>query len=103
MLRFTGDGAALLSGGDDSAVSVWSVSRSIGPSHISLIRTNLSLSRRLVSNEFQAELPVPYCSLSDHTLPVTDIICGVGAFPKCRILTSSIDHSVKVSWRFLVL
>ena len=34
--------------------------------------------------------------MSDHTLPVTDIICGVGVFPDCRVLTSSIDHSVKV-------
>ena len=34
--------------------------------------------------------------MSDHTLPVTDIICGIGIFPDCRVLTSSIDHSVKV-------
>lgn len=40
---------------------------------------------------------MPYCLLSDHTLPVTDILCGVGLFPECRILTSSLDHSVKVN------
>ena len=34
--------------------------------------------------------------MSDHTLPVTDIVCGIGIFPDCRVLTSSIDHSVKV-------
>ncbi|EAU90595.2 pre-rRNA-processing protein IPI3 [Coprinopsis cinerea okayama7 len=77
VLRFTVDGAALLSGGDDSAVSVWSVSR-------------------LVNNESQNELPTPFCTLSDHTLPVTDIVCGIGLFPNCRVLTSSVDHSVKV-------
>ena len=33
MLRFTNDGSALVSGSDDSAVNVWSVSRSIWPSH----------------------------------------------------------------------
>jgi len=29
VVRFTNDGAALLSGSDDSGVSVWSVSRSV--------------------------------------------------------------------------
>lgn len=33
VLRFTNDGSALVSGSDDSAVNVWSVSRSIWPSH----------------------------------------------------------------------
>ncbi|KAF9005985.1 WD40-repeat-containing domain protein [Cyathus striatus] len=77
VLRFTRDGAALVSGSDDSGVSVWSVAR-------------------LVDDSSQSELPAPYCTLSDHTLPITDIVCGVGPFPKCRILTSSVDHSVKV-------
>lgn len=55
------------------------------------------LSCRLIDDEVQNELPTPYCTLSDHTLPVTDIVCGVGPFPTCRVLTSSVDHSVKVS------
>ncbi|GLB41732.1 putative WD40 repeat-like protein [Lyophyllum shimeji] len=77
VLRFTVDGAALVSGSKDSGVSVWSVSR-------------------LLDHEQQNEPPLPYCTLSDHTLPVTDIVCGVGSFPNCRVLTSSIDHSVKL-------
>ncbi|KAF7971945.1 hypothetical protein HWV62_19401 [Athelia sp. TMB] len=77
VLRFTHDGAALLSGSDDSGVSVWSVSR-------------------LLDDESQNEPPTPYCTLSDHTLPVTDIVCGTGPFPACRALTSSVDHSVKL-------
>ncbi|KAF8967688.1 WD40 repeat-like protein [Flammula alnicola] len=77
VLRFTNDGAALVSGSDDSGVSVWSVSR-------------------LLDEDTQNEHLVPYCTLSDHTLPVTDIICGIGLFPDCRILTSSVDHSVKL-------
>ena len=51
---------------------------------------------RLIDDEGQNELPTPYCIFSDHTLPVTDIICGMGLFPTCRVLTSSVDHSVKV-------
>jgi len=51
---------------------------------------------RLTNEEFLSELPTPFCSLSDHTLPITDIVCGVGVFPNCRVMTSSADHSVKV-------
>ncbi|KAF5316035.1 hypothetical protein D9619_006353 [Psilocybe cf. subviscida] len=77
VLRFSNDGAALVSGSDDSGVSVWSVSR-------------------LLDEDTQNEHVVPYCTLSDHTLPVSDILCGAGLFPECRILTSSVDHSVKL-------
>lgn len=77
VLKFTHDGAALISGSDDSGVSVWSVAR-------------------LVDNDTQNELPTPYCTLSDHTLPVKDIVCGLGAFPTCRVLSASLDHSVKL-------
>ncbi|OJA14771.1 hypothetical protein AZE42_09210, partial [Rhizopogon vesiculosus] len=48
---------------------------------------------RLVDNDGQ--LSTPYCTLSDHTLPVKDIICGLGAFPTCRVPIASLDHSVK--------
>ncbi|KAF7317909.1 WD40 repeat-like protein [Mycena kentingensis (nom. inval.)] len=77
VLQFTNDGAALLSGSEDSGLSVWSVSR-------------------LLDDDTQNEATAPYCVLSDHTLPVTDIVCGVGVFPRCRILSASIDHSVKL-------
>ncbi|KAF8661367.1 hypothetical protein AX16_001461 [Volvariella volvacea WC 439] len=80
VLRFTQDGHALMSGSEDSGVGVWSVSRLI----------------LLLDNDLQNDIPEPYCLLSDHTLPITDIRCGVGPFPKCRILTSSVDHSVKL-------
>ncbi|KAH7911431.1 WD40 repeat-like protein [Hygrophoropsis aurantiaca] len=77
VLKFTHDGAALISGSEDSGVSVWLLSR-------------------LVDDDLRNELVTPYCSLSDHTLPVTDIVCGRGAFPTCRILTASVDHTVKL-------
>ncbi|KAI0352337.1 WD40 repeat-like protein [Trametes cingulata] len=77
VLRFTQDAAALVAGSEDSGVSVWSVPR-------------------LLDESLQNELPTPYCNLTDHTLPVTDIVCGVGSFPSCRVLTASVDHTVKV-------
>jgi pre-rRNA-processing protein IPI3 len=51
---------------------------------------------RLVDIDLQNELVTPYCTLSDHTLPITDIACPFGIFPTNRVLTSSLDHSVKV-------
>ncbi|KAJ7880351.1 WD40 repeat-like protein [Mycena olivaceomarginata] len=81
--KFTHDGAALLSGSEDSGVSVWSVSR-------------------ILDDDVASDLPLPYCVLSDHTLPVTDIACGIGAFPNCRVLSSSVDHSVKRFGIFLL-
>ncbi|KAH8832482.1 WD40-repeat-containing domain protein [Flagelloscypha sp. PMI_526] len=77
VLRFTGDGNALISGSDDSGVSVWSVAS-------------------LIDVEEQNTLPIPLSTLSDHTLPITDIVCGLGLYPNCRLLTSSIDCSVKL-------
>ncbi|KAJ7173763.1 WD40 repeat-like protein [Mycena filopes] len=77
VLKFTHDGAALLSGSEDSGLSVWSVSR-------------------LLDDDTHSDLPLPYCVLSDHTLPITDIACGIGAFPNCRVLSSAVDHSVKL-------
>ncbi|KAI1796611.1 WD40 repeat-like protein [Ganoderma leucocontextum] len=77
VLRFTQDGAALVAGSEDSGVTVWSIPR-------------------LLDDSLQNELPTPYCNFTDHTLPVTDIVCGVGSFPSCRILTASVDHTVKL-------
>ncbi|KAG8687224.1 Pre-rRNA-processing protein ipi3 [Ceratobasidium sp. 394] len=77
VLKFTSDGAALVSASEDSAVSVWSVAS-------------------LIDIQLQRELPAPHCNLSDHTLPVLDVVCGSGLFPDCRVVTCSQDHSVKL-------
>ncbi|KAH9000358.1 WD40 repeat-like protein [Lactarius akahatsu] len=77
VLRFTPDGEALLSGSEDSGISVWSVFR-------------------LLDDGVQNENPQVYAHLSDHTLPITDIACGFGPFPSCRVLSASTDHSVKI-------
>ncbi|KAG8878044.1 Pre-rRNA-processing protein ipi3 [Tulasnella sp. 331] len=58
VLRFTTDGIALISGSEDSGVSVWVMAH-------------------LLDNDKQHEMPTPYCSLADHTLPITDIACGL--------------------------
>lgn len=40
--------------------------------------------------------PAPFATLSDHTLAVTDVRVGLGTFPHCRVMTASMDSTVKV-------
>ncbi|KAF8317122.1 WD40 repeat-like protein [Clavulina sp. PMI_390] len=77
VMKFTPDGGALATGSDDSTVSVWAIA--------SLLDSSLS-----------SDIPNAFYTLTDHTLPITDIVCGVGTFPRCRILTSSLDNSCKI-------
>jgi hypothetical protein len=58
---------------------------------------------RLLDDSVRNEIPEAYADLSDHTLPITDIACGFGPFPSCRVLTASTDHSVKVWLHFFFL
>lgn len=46
----------------------------------------------------QKEIPIPYATLTDHTLPVTSLaVSSTGAFPThTRLLTASLDHTVKL-------
>ncbi|BGP19953.1 hypothetical protein JCM10213_006730 [Rhodosporidiobolus nylandii] len=76
VLEFSDDGAALVSGSEDATVSVWSIGRLL--------------------NSTPINPPTPFATLSDHTLPITDVCVGIGAFPKCRVMTASMDSTVKV-------
>ncbi|KAI0028547.1 WD40 repeat-like protein [Vararia minispora EC-137] len=78
-LAFSHDGDALVSGSDDAGISVWSVSR-------------------LLDGDAQ-NTPVPLLNFSDHTLPITDVVVGIGRFPSCRLVSASVDCSVKL-WDF---
>ncbi len=94
---FTPDGEALLSGSEDSGINVWSVFRFGGvPRVLTLASPDAHLvSDRLLDDGIQNENPEAYANLSDHTLPITDLACGIGPFPSCRVLSASTDHSVK--------
>jgi pre-rRNA-processing protein IPI3 len=103
VLRFTPDGEALLSGSDDSGITVWSVfrfARVVITLYTRMFLKSYSFGR-LLDDSVRDEIPEAYADLSDHTLPITDIACGLGPFPSCRVLTASTDHSVKVCCKFL--
>lgn len=103
VLRFSHDGATLLSGSEDSGASVWSMSRLTRfTSRILVCPSHNLLPHRLLDDDLQNDLPTPYCTFSDHTLPVTDIICGIGQFPSYRVLTASLDHSAKVGFHYFL-
>lgn len=53
-------------------------------------------------DELTDDVPSPYYAWSEHSLPITDIVCGIGSFLTARVLTSSVDHTCKVSLAILV-
>lgn len=59
-------------------------------------KLNLCIFYRLVDYEQENQAPIPILTLGDHTLPITDIYVGVGIFSSARILSSSLDNSVKL-------
>ncbi|GAA5902981.1 hypothetical protein JCM5296_004509 [Sporobolomyces johnsonii] len=75
-LAFTQDSAALVTASDDAGVSVWSIG--------------------LLLNASPLTPPAPFATLSDHTLGITSLCVGLGSFPHCRVLTGSLDGTVKV-------
>lgn len=53
---------------------------------------------RLVDEGANSNLSyAPYVSLSDHTLPISDVHVSHGIFPDIRIFTASLDQTVKVN------
>ncbi|XP_051893741.1 WD repeat-containing protein 18 isoform X3 [Pristis pectinata] len=74
-IRFTDDSSHFISGGKDNLVMVWNL--------CSLLQISY------------ARVPEPQHVWSRHTLPVTDIHCGVGG-PLSRVATASLDQTVKL-------
>jgi pre-rRNA-processing protein IPI3 len=66
----------MFSGSEDASVHVWMLNALL--------------------DDGQTESPAPHYSWTDHTLPITDIQCGVGRFHGSRVVTSSMDHTCKL-------
>ncbi|CAG8465532.1 2341_t:CDS:2 [Ambispora gerdemannii] len=78
ILKFTFDDVALISGSDDAVVNVW-------------------LLCSILDESTEESLISSYYSWSSHSLPITDIVCGIGNFHTSRVLTSSLDNTCKVN------
>ncbi|TIB69327.1 hypothetical protein E3P77_00530 [Wallemia ichthyophaga] len=76
-LSFDAGARVLVSISDDAALNIWLVAR-------------------LVDEDAQGQLPVPYATFTDHTLPIADVYVGLGAFPHARIYTAALDKTVKI-------
>jgi pre-rRNA-processing protein IPI3 len=83
-LCFTADEALLFTGGEDAAVHSWRL--------LDLVDFNL-----------RSEEILPVQSWNEHTLAITEIICGSGTAMNARVYTSSLDHTIKVDFRALHL
>ncbi|KAM3875964.1 WD repeat-containing protein 18 [Diretmus argenteus] len=74
-LKFTDDSSHFISGGKDNLALVWSLS--------SVVQLDLS------------HTPEPRHILSRHSLPITDLHCGLMG-PQARVATASLDQTVKL-------
>ncbi|KAJ1678471.1 Pre-rRNA-processing protein ipi3 [Spiromyces aspiralis] len=87
-VRFADDGLGLVTAGQDGVVNVWAMSQALD----------------LTQVQGSDAIPVPVLTLSDHTLPVTDVQIGSGSGAgglftgKALIYTVSQDHTCK-AWR----
>ncbi|GAC73539.1 WD40 repeat protein [Moesziomyces antarcticus T-34] len=86
VLKWTQDGAALVTGSEDSRILVWSLAGLLAPHD--------QTSSAITSSEHN---PTPYCTLADHNLAITDLHIASGRFPNhTTILSSSADSTVKM-------
>lgn len=86
VLKWTSDGAALVTGSEDARILVWSLAGLLAPHD--------QTSSSITSSEHN---PTPYCTLADHNLAITDLHISSGRFPhQITILSSSSDASVKL-------
>ncbi|SNX81624.1 related to WD-repeat protein crb3 [Melanopsichium pennsylvanicum] len=86
VLKWTMDGAGLVTGSEDSRILVWSLAGLLAPHD--------QTSSSITSSEHN---PTPYCTLADHNLAITDLHISSGHFPhQVTILSSSADMSVKL-------
>ncbi|KAK4700094.1 pre-rRNA-processing protein IPI3, partial [Phenoliferia sp. Uapishka_3] len=76
VLEFSHDDSVLVSGGEDAGVSVWSIGSILSATPMNP--------------------PAPFATLTDHTLAITAVAIGLGTFPRCRILTASMDSTCKI-------
>jgi pre-rRNA-processing protein IPI3 len=79
VVRFTRDGAFVITGGDDAIVNIWSLAALVAAP--------------LVGRQREREL-APRASISAHTMPITDVQCSSGSAP--LVFSSSLDRSVNV-------
>eukprot|EP00090_Calanus_glacialis_P008952 TRINITY_DN17273_c0_g1_i1.p1 TRINITY_DN17273_c0_g1~~TRINITY_DN17273_c0_g1_i1.p1 ORF type:complete len:419 (+),score=165.14 TRINITY_DN17273_c0_g1_i1:45-1301(+) len=84
VLQFTGDSSHLLSGGADGQVLVW-------PLVLCVARRSLPGQERGQVGQVQ-----PRYTWTDHALPVTGVRVGHGPAHGARVITSSLDMTVKV-------
>ncbi|SPO20885.1 related to WD-repeat protein crb3 [Ustilago trichophora] len=86
VLKWTLDGAGLVTGSEDARILAWSLAGLLAPHD--------QTSSSITSSEHN---PTPYCTLADHNLAITDLHISGGRFPhQITILSSSADASVKL-------
>ncbi|KDN40156.1 WD40 repeat-like protein [Tilletiaria anomala UBC 951] len=94
VLRWTSDGSALLSGGEDGRICVWTLAAILDP-----LQSHSSSSSSVGTGAYSARSntqPIPYALFTDHTLSITSLCLSTGTFPsEATLWSASLDGSVK--------
>ncbi|KAJ1929978.1 Pre-rRNA-processing protein ipi3 [Tieghemiomyces parasiticus] len=94
-LRFARDDSFLVSGSEDAVVSVWELAEMLEP--VGYATTGPARGSRSGDATGTTEAtPTPLYTWAEHTLPITNIVCGYGLGPATRTITVSRDRTCKV-------
>lgn len=74
-IRFASDDSVIISASDDASVKIWLIASLLDADNDS---------------------PEPLATWSEHTLPISDVVIGLGSYASCRVFTASLDSTVKI-------
>eukprot|EP00842_Homolaphlyctis_polyrhiza_P006172 jgi/Hompol1/6556/HPOL_000746-RA len=78
VLRFTADDSCILSGGEDAMIHVWQL--------VDILDESID----------HQQLPLKLLTLKGHTLPITDIACGLTLASHTRCFSVSLDKTCRI-------
>ena len=84
VLRLSADASVMVSASEDSVIHVWDVGSALATEH------------HHQHSDTPSSSPSPMYTLSEHTLPVTDVCLSSGVGLSLLMLSVSLDRSLKV-------
>ncbi|KAJ1657513.1 Pre-rRNA-processing protein ipi3 [Dispira simplex] len=99
-VRFAQDDSYVVSSSEDAVVQVWELAEILNPVGYHSTSNEFVVGRttetHIMATGGDMGLPTAQHTWTEHTLPVTDIVCGYGLGPYTRIITASRDRTCKV-------
>ncbi|KAJ1951366.1 Pre-rRNA-processing protein ipi3 [Dispira parvispora] len=99
-VRFAQDDSYVVSSSEDAVVQVWELAEILSPVGYHSTGNEFvvggTAETHVMASGGATGLPTARHTWTEHTLPVTDIVCGYGLGPYTRIVTASRDRTCKV-------